>query len=241
MPTIQKSIRSPASLRGTPKRASWSASVRARASSSVASASSVIARRDLGERRAFLDVENGEPLERQLARDPQRRGEAGAARLQALDQRRDRRAVGNAGRQQRELGGVAAAHALDEPAVRSERNVTNRCHARTTGRERRAGGAGTHRVARLCARLNRPDAASMQHRSLRPVRGDEAIALATQCRPAQRSLHVFEFASRCRRPFPPQRPKRRDGRSCGRPLAPCCGCCSRRGWCCSWAGSHCTG
>ena len=42
--------------------------------------------RDVGERRAFLDVEHAQALERQLARDPQRGGERRALALQPLDQ-----------------------------------------------------------------------------------------------------------------------------------------------------------
>ena len=108
--------------------------------------------RDVGERGTFLDVEHREALERQLARDPQRRGEGSALSLQLLDESDDRRAVGQAGRQQRELLRIAAPHALDEAAVRGERNVTNGCHRRARGgRKWRAGGLGTHRLARgLC-------------------------------------------------------------------------------------------
>ena len=45
----------------------------------------------------------------------------------------------------------------------------------------------------------------MQCRSLQSVQDDEAIVIATHCRRAQRCLHVFDPAPRCRRPFPPPR------------------------------------
>ena len=63
MPTIQKSMRSPAALRGKPWRMSCCASASASARSSVASASSVIACVISVHRRVVLDVEHRQPLE----------------------------------------------------------------------------------------------------------------------------------------------------------------------------------
>jgi hypothetical protein len=72
---------------------------------------------DVGERSALLDVEDGEPLEGQLAGDAQRAAELAPLALQLLDQGDDDIAARQAGRQQGELGAVAAADALDEAAV----------------------------------------------------------------------------------------------------------------------------
>jgi hypothetical protein len=73
--------------------------------------------RDVGHRRALLDVEHREPFQHQLARDAHRAGERTAAGQQFLDQRVDAGTRGQAGSEQPELGAIAAPDALYESAV----------------------------------------------------------------------------------------------------------------------------
>ena len=80
--------------------------------------------RDVGERRAFLDVEHAEALERQLARDAQRGDERRAFGLQPFDDGDDRRAVRQPGRQEAELVG----HSDDARAARSGCTSRAACH-----------------------------------------------------------------------------------------------------------------
>ena len=241
MPTIQKSIRSPSASRGTPKRASWSASVRASATLERRLGELGHRQRDVGERRACPRRRAREALERQLARDAQRarratRRRPAAARPAPTIVARSGRPAGSSASSR----GIAAAHALHEAAVHRERNVTNRCRA-CGRRERRAGGLGTHRVARVCARLNRP-ARRVDAVSVAAVRAGRR---SDRHRNALPSGATLSSCLRSRPPVPPASPPaapdRRAGRPCDRPCAPCCGCCWRRGSCCSWVGSHFTG
>ena len=146
MPMTQKSIASPAALRGTPKRASWSA--RARRQRQLERGLGQLGHRpgDVGQRRALLDVEHGEPLQGQLAGDAHRAAEVAALALQLLDQGDDAVAAGQAGRQRRELGRIAAADALDEAAVLGAVGAGRR-RRRMAGRRGRHGSARARAVA----------------------------------------------------------------------------------------------
>ena len=242
MPTIQKSMRSPSSSRGTPKRSSWSASVRARAISSVASASSVIASVMSASGALSSTSSTHEALERQLARDAQRGDERrafapAAARRAATIVARS----GSAGRQ----GARARRHSDDARAARSGCTSRAACHESLP--QRAAVTRGEPAVWEpivspgVCARLNRPARARRC-----------SVGRCSPCRTTKRSSSQRTavrrnavFMSSIPPPgaagLPPAAPDRRGGRPCDRPCAPCCGCCWRCGSCCSWVGSHFTG
>ena len=222
MPTIQKSMRSP-SLVARHAEALVLVGERARQGDLERRLGELGHRqRDVGERRAFLDVEHAEPLERQLARDAQRGDERRALGLQPFDDGDDRRAIRQPGRQQGELVRVATTHALHEAAVHRERHVTNRCRMGSR-HERRAGGLGTHRSPGVCARLNRP-ARRVDAVSVAAVRAGRR---SDRHRNALPSGATLSSCLRSRPPVPPASPPaapdRRGGRPCDRPCAPCCG------------------
>ena len=72
---------------------------------------------DLLQCRGLLHIEHGQALEHELAQHPQGRGQRPALRLKLLGQVSQRGRSGQSGQQQRQLGGIAPAHALDEAAV----------------------------------------------------------------------------------------------------------------------------
>ncbi len=97
---------------------------------------------DVVERRAGFGVQHRQPLDDQVARDPQRGGQFAAAFAQLQHQLADLRRIRQAGRQPGQLLGVAAAYALNEAAVRRA--------DRTDGRGRCAHALetlGDHRIA----------------------------------------------------------------------------------------------
>ncbi len=73
--------------------------------------------RHVDHRGAGFDVEDGEPLERQLASHPQGRWQQAAALQQRIDQARDGLGAGQSRRQQGQLVGIAPADALHEARV----------------------------------------------------------------------------------------------------------------------------
>ncbi len=73
--------------------------------------------RDVGHRRALLDVEHRQPLHHQLAHHAQRGGQRTPAFAQAVDDGAHDRVIRQAGRQQGQFGRVTAADALNESAV----------------------------------------------------------------------------------------------------------------------------
>ena len=127
-------------------RASSSAQASRQAMSSANSASSVTARGDHGQRRLLVAVERDQPLHHQLAHDAQRIGHVVAACAQGRVGLAIVRAQRLAGRQQRELGRIAAAQALDEARIAGQRAATDRggADARCVGSGGTRLGAGGH-------------------------------------------------------------------------------------------------
>ena len=230
MPTTQKSIRLPSASRGTPKRASWSARVAREGELERRLGELGHRPGDVGDAGAFLDVEHGEPLERQLARDPQRRGEA-VRRLPAGD-RSARAIVVRSGRPagtRRELAGVAAADALHEAAVRSARNVTDRGAAMKSGRYARRRQRGNPSMrSRLCARLTRPARDVDAVPAVPAVFAGGRVDRISDALPAGATLSSCLRIRLPVRPVSPLAAPRRRGASpaCAGPRAPCSGSCS---------------
>ena len=75
--------------------------------------------RHVGEWRAGFDIEDGQPLERQLTRDAHGTGQVAPLVAQSFDECGDLGPAGKSGRERRQLFRIAAADPLHEAAVRS--------------------------------------------------------------------------------------------------------------------------